>query len=222
MSSQFQALEDQDSTVDQIATAASQASQQLQLWTDSVEEEDPNLAKSPTLMLDEAARSALESAPLMPEAKPKYVQGVVSGNQVYLVTNLINHTSQTFYQPQMVWTIGRNRMASLPLPDRKLSRRHAVIMYAPNDGFYLIDLNSMNGSYINGSRVQNRKRLQDGDCICLGGTRFFFFVSQQSQTLEPIHAEVFARLNNAETRSTPFIDFSELNEEISFNLAKQD
>lgn len=217
MSSQFEALEDHDFIVEQIAIDTSQSSQQLQLWADP-DEEDPNLAKSPTLMMDEEARSALELAPLIPEAKPKYVQGIVSGKQVYLVTNLINHTSQTFFQPQMVWTIGRNRVAALPLPDPKLSRRHAVILYSPNDGFYLIDLNSMNGSYVNGIRVQNRQRLQDGDCICLGGTRFFFFASQQTQTLEPIHSEVLTRLNNAEVRSTPFIDFSELNEEISFNL----
>lgn len=192
--------------------------EELEEQLDEENPEEQQIAKSPTLTIDlEEAKSAIES-PVTPEAKPRYIQGVVSGQQAWLVTNLLRSESMSLKQPQMVWTIGRNRSAALPLQDRKLSRRHAVILYVVNEGFYFVDLNSMNGSYINGTRVQQRQRIQDGDCLCVGSTRFFFFTSVQERASEALHPEVLARLNDAESRNREFIDFSELQEEISFNV----
>ena len=142
------------------------------------------------------------------ERKLKYVQGISQSRQVYLITNLLQDISQMLLQSQNVWTIGRNRGAALRLGDRKLSRRHAVILYDA-EGFHLIDLNSMNGSYVNGDRVQQCHHLKDGDRVCLGSIEFFFFMSQQRHSLEPIHPEVLSRLQNLKSRSTPFADYSE-------------
>jgi hypothetical protein len=192
--------------------------EELEEQLDEENPEEQQIAKSPTLTIDrEEAKSSIE-IPVTPEVKPRYVQGIVSGSQAWLVTNVLRSESMSLRQPQMVWTIGRNRSAALPLQDRKLSRRHAVILYTPNEGFYFVDLNSMNGSYINGTRVQQRQRLQDGDCLCVGSTRFFFFVSRQERISEALHPEVLARLNDTEARNGAFTDFSELNEEISFNV----
>jgi FHA domain len=85
--------------------------------------------------------------------QPRYVQGVIRGQQAYIITNLCDRTSSTLFQPQMTWSIGRNRDAAIPLRDRMLSRHHSVLMYVRNSGFHLLDLNSMNGSYINGERL---------------------------------------------------------------------
>ena len=194
--------------------------EELEVELDGETPEEQQIAKSPTLTIERDDQVPIEPPPGMPDAKPRYIQGVVMGKQVCLVTNLLKHESVTLKQPQMVWTIGRNRSAALPIQDRKLSRRHAIILY--QDGFHFIDLNSMNGSYINGVRVQQRQPLHDGDCICVGGTRFFFFVSTQERVAESIHPEVLARLNNSEARTGAFIDFSELNEEISFKLTQAD
>lgn len=209
------------STANQSPDALAGFWEELEVELDAENPEEQQIAKSPTLTIERDAQVTIEPPPGMPDAKPRYVQGVVVGKQVYLVTNLLKQESITLRQPQRVWTIGRNRSAALPLQDRKLSRRHAVILHQP-DGFHFIDLNSMNGSYINGVRVQQRQKLQDGDCICVGSTRFFFFFSAQERVTEALHPEVLARLNNAETRNGEFIDFSELNEEISFNLSKAD
>lgn len=178
---------------------------------------DDAFAKRPTVSID------LEKESFSVASSSKslhYIQGVLQGDQVYIVTNLMDHQSQTLRQPQTAWTIGRNRAAALPLQDRNLSRRHAVLLYVADDGFYLVDLNSMNGSYVNDQRVQQRQRLHDGDRIRIGGTEFSFFLSAEARILEPIHPEVLARLTNAEARQA-FIDFSELNEEISFNVLKR-
>ncbi len=151
--------------------------------------------------------------------QPHYVQGVIRGQQAYIITNLCNQVSSTLFQPQMTWSIGRNRQAAIPLRDRMLSRHHAVLMYVRNAGFHLLDLNSMNGSYINGVRVEKRVSLKDGDFVRVGNTEYFFFVSNGYRNLDPLHSEVLTRLVNPETKS-PHVDYSELKEEISFNLKR--
>ncbi len=221
MSAELHLPDDRHFSNEQFMIAAQTPDALAAFWTELEELEDQNLGKSPTLTIDREGQSTLEEPAQIAE-KPKYVQGIVQGKQVYLITNLISNVSQTFRQSQSVWTIGRNRSASIALQDRKLSRRHAVILYVPEEGFYLIDLNSMNGSYVNGVRVQQRQSLHDGDWVCVGSTRFFFFASVREKLLEAIHSEVLTRLNNVEARSTPFIDFSELNEEISFKVAQVD
>ncbi len=180
-------------------------------WSDLDQDNDEGgSAKARTLMLNGNPVPEAEFPHLSTiERKLKYVQGVSQGGQVYLITNLLQDISQMLLQPQNVWTIGRNRGAALSLSDRKLSRRHAVILYDAKQGFYLIDLNSMNGSYVNGDQVQQRQPLKDGDRVCLGSIEFFFFISQQKHSLEPVHPEVLSRLHHLKSRSTPFADYSE-------------
>ena len=72
-------------------------------------------------------------------------------------------------EPQM---IGRSS-ESLPLTDQTISRRHAEL--TPDEGrWYLRDLQSANGSYVNGQRVVDRRLLQPGDQIRIGNTLFVF------------------------------------------------
>jgi pSer/pThr/pTyr-binding forkhead associated (FHA) protein len=185
----------------------------------ALEHDDNNFGKGPTWMINVADQSGEGQRIKVPDVKPKYMQGIVQGQQVYLITNLLKESSQTLLQPQMVWTIGRNREAAIPIQDRRMSRRHAVILYVPGQGFSLVDLNSMNGSYVNGLQIQHRHILQDGDYIAVGNTEFFFFSSGCSRSLDAIHPEVFARLKNLQTRNSSFVAFSELEEpEICFNM----
>jgi hypothetical protein len=184
------------------------------------------LAKAPTLMLnleqefDYSVHSPFQS--VIDNAPRYYVQGVVTGHRACIITNLLGGVSQTLLQPQMVWTIGRNRDAALPLRDRALSRRHAVILFLPNEGFYLVDLNSMNGSFLNGARVQQRQRLNDGDVLRMGSVEFNFFVSSHSKSVSPIHPEVLARFTNPATQTEKFIDYAALEEpEVLFSTTRE-
>lgn len=173
------------------------------------EGDDASFAKAATLMMDLPAGKP-EAVQIEAPAEPlKYIQGVVQGKQAFIITNLPNE-SQTLAQPQMVWTIGRNREAAIPLKDRAMSRRHAVILYLHSVGFQLIDLNSMNGSFVNGDRLQQRRVLKDGDRIRVGSINFTFYVSHRSRALNAIHPEVLARFNMAEPRSGAFMDYAEL------------
>jgi pSer/pThr/pTyr-binding forkhead associated (FHA) protein len=176
--------------------------------------DDIAFAKAQTLMMDEPpSNEAVEriDTPLDIPLK-HYIQGIIHGQTPYLITNLLGGESVTLFQPQMVWTVGRNRGAALPLRDLLLSRRHAVIMFVLQEGFNLIDLNSMNGSFLNGERIQQRQLLKDGDRIRLGSFEFNFFISQASRTIEPIHPEVLARFTSSKSCEDGFMDYSALEE----------
>lgn len=176
--------------------------------------EEAWFSRAGTVMIDDVEQEIdLCQQQFFQQRSLRYVQGVAHGQRAYLITNLVGGESQTLLQPQMVWTIGRNREAALPLPDRALSRRHSVILYLVTEGFYLIDLNSMNGSYINGVRVKQRQALHDGDLVRIGNTEFLFFISSEIRSLEPIHPVVAARFAS-ETRNKEFIDYAALEEPI--------
>ncbi len=182
--------------------------------------DDASFAKAATLMMDLPAGNPETVTAEAPSEPLKYIQGVVQGKQAFIITNLPDE-SQTLAQPQMVWTIGRNREAAIPLKDRAMSRRHAVLLYKQTVGFQLIDLNSMNGSFVNGERIQQRCVLKDGDRIRIGSINAIFYVSHRSRALDPIHPEVLARFNTNESRSASFIDYAELEDpEVLFKTRK--
>jgi pSer/pThr/pTyr-binding forkhead associated (FHA) protein len=131
------------------------------------------------------------------------VTGVVQGEQVYLVTNLADGQTQSLQQSQGIWTIGRDRQLSIPIPDRRLSRRHAAIQYVKNQGFYLIDLNSTNGSFINGEPVHGRMLLKDGDRIRLSSLAFSFFLCDNTQVLPETPPDILATLNASTVMPNP-------------------
>jgi len=65
--------------------------------------------------------------------------------------------------------IGRSEHNDLCLPGPYLSRHHAVIV-GTNDGYYVVDLNSINGLQLNG-KLTSRAVLQDRDILSLGPYR---------------------------------------------------
>ena len=67
--------------------------------------------------------------------------------------------------------IGRAREADIPLLDDKVSRIHCGIRLSAGE-FYLKDLKSRNGTYVNGQRVEDTIKLKVGDRIQVGSTVF--------------------------------------------------
>ena len=72
-------------------------------------------------------------------------------------------------EPQM---IGRSS-ESLPLGDSTISRRHCEL--TPDDGRWILrDLESANGTFVNGQRVADRQILNPGDQIRAGNTLMMY------------------------------------------------
>lgn len=73
------------------------------------------------------------------------------------------------------WTIGRSDDNNFVLPDRWISRNHAMLQCMETGEFYLIDLGSRNGSFVNGRRVSVPVTLHNGDLLTFGQTELRFY-----------------------------------------------
>ncbi len=71
-----------------------------------------------------------------------------------------------------VFQVGRAPGSDLVLKDRTISGRHARIVHRV-DGYWMEDLNSTNGTFVNGHRV-DRQRLRTGDRIAFDKLEFIF------------------------------------------------
>lgn len=79
-------------------------------------------------------------------------------------------------EPQL---IGRSSEA-LPITDNTVSRRHAEL--TPDNGLWFIrDLHSQNGTYVNGIKIAERTVLRAGDQIRVGATLFVFGAMDASE-----------------------------------------
>lgn len=74
-------------------------------------------------------------------------------------------------------TLGRSD-THVVLDDERVSRRHAALRR--EGGFPLVvDLQSTNGTYVNGERVRHYAQLRDGDEVRVGGTRLRFLLGDR-------------------------------------------
>ncbi len=70
-------------------------------------------------------------------------------------------------------SLGRHPNNTIQLLDKIVSKEHCVVELR-GDRFVLRDLGSLNGTYVNGERVNGEQALRHGDDIALGGTRARF------------------------------------------------
>lgn len=68
--------------------------------------------------------------------------------------------------------LGRLDSSDIPVKDTKASREHAKI-YKQGDRFAIVDLNSSNGTFVNGARV-TKHLLEPGDEISIGTVQLLF------------------------------------------------
>lgn len=68
------------------------------------------------------------------------------------------------------------------LPDRWISRNHAMLQRMETGEFYLIDLGSRNGSFVNGRRVSVPVTLHNNDRLTFGQTELEFYSPDASLT----------------------------------------
>lgn len=81
-------------------------------------------------------------------------------------------TQMEFHLSDQPITIGRSPDADIVLLDEKVSRIHCGVRLWDGD-FYLKDLKSKNGTFVNGERVEVAK-LRSNDRVRIGSTAFTF------------------------------------------------
>ncbi|PYJ08134.1 MAG: hypothetical protein DMF06_13575 [Verrucomicrobia bacterium] len=79
-------------------------------------------------------------------------------------------------------SLGRSPKSAVVLESPKVSRRHAIINLQNVGEFWLIDLGSSNGTFLNKRRVHQPVRLCDMDQITVGDTAFTFRQPEEIST----------------------------------------
>jgi class 3 adenylate cyclase len=74
--------------------------------------------------------------------------------------------------------------ADVTIEDPLVSRRHAVIRPA-GDALEVEDLGSLNGTWVNGERLEGRRALRDGDLVQVGGAAFAVELEVEPSEPEP-------------------------------------
>lgn len=102
----------------------------------------------------------------------------VVADTAVLVVNRGPETGQSFLLERAITTAGRATDADIFLDDVTVSRRHAEI-HRDGDVFVIRDAGSLNGTYVNGERVDEAK-LHGGDEIQVGKFHLVFLSSQSA------------------------------------------
>ena len=98
----------------------------------------------------------------------------------YLIDN--DNDNKRYPIMRTISRIGRSKDNELILDDASISRRHAEMHRNATGGFEIIDMNSMNGVYVNGEKI-GRARLQEGDEVEVGDIvlKFSLYAPDQSE-----------------------------------------
>jgi pSer/pThr/pTyr-binding forkhead associated (FHA) protein len=136
------------------------------------------------------ARKAGSNAPeveitgLRPAEVEDKISTMAAVPQAHLVLEMVGEGEPRHISLVGELGIGRGSGNELRLPDPRLSRRHALIGVT-DKGYLLQDMDSKNGTFVNGNRLGEPHLLQDGDVIRLGEVCLTFHLGKTSTPTPP-------------------------------------
>lgn len=99
---------------------------------------------------------------------PKYVVNIKETNSIFMKIELQGGESK---EVEMEFdsrlTVGRSQSCDVCIDDKYMARNQFIIEKT-QDGYYVSDMNSTNGTSVNGIRITGTRRLQKGDVISAG------------------------------------------------------
>ncbi|OFZ83708.1 MAG: hypothetical protein A2W21_11915 [Betaproteobacteria bacterium RBG_16_66_20] len=138
----------------------------------------------------------------LPEARDRALLLVLSGPAV----------GQTYTIGPNSAVLGRGSGNEAPVPDPEISRQHARVELT-NGVFMINDLGSVNGTFVNGARLDAPVPLREGDRIQLGPLTVMKFslldpleAAVQRQLHEAIHMDVLTGVHNRRYLETRLLD----------------
>ena len=102
-------------------------------------------------------------------AQARAEAGVAPGELVVVRSQAVS-VGQAFEPGPVPLTFGRADDNVVPLPGDDYASGHHARVESGLDGTWVVDLGSTNGTYVNGERVDGRRRLHEGDRLQIGDT----------------------------------------------------
>ncbi len=107
-----------------------------------------------------------------------------------------------------VYTLGRSPECQFVVPDKTVSRKHAQIDVAESgDRALITDLQSHNGTVINGARIASPVAVKSGDNVMFGQVEFR--LSSNGNTVVPASRPTATRLSTVEPEKSVFLSINE-------------
>lgn len=92
----------------------------------------------------------------------------IPGRQIcFSLDSAVGEKRQITTEVKKSLIVGRSKICDIFVDDEKMSRQHFII-YDREDGFYVEDLNTTNGTFLNGRQIDREVRLSRGDKIRAG------------------------------------------------------
>ncbi len=100
--------------------------------------------------------------------------------------------------------VGRDPDCEIVVPDRQVSRVHAKFSYQKN-GVLLEDMGSKNGTYLNGTLIDDSVVLEEGDIVQIALVQSFFFLS--SDATMPLDRDILPEPQSIKNQKKLYLDF---------------
>lgn len=117
-----------------------------------------------------------ELGPSLSDEEQAAIAALPAGSAL-LITKRGPNVGSRFLLDQNLTSVGRHPNADIFLDDVTVSRRHAEFL--KNDKVFVVrDLASLNGTYFNGTRIEDSVQLEDGAEVQIGKFKLTFFASK--------------------------------------------
>ncbi|ALE07669.1 hypothetical protein AL755_08110 [Arthrobacter sp. ERGS1:01] len=136
-------------------------------------QDQPGASDTTSIQLPPVQQGPLQTPALAPDEQSA-VKSLPAGSAL-LIAHTGPNAGARFLLDSNVTTVGRHPDADIFLDDVTVSRRH-VQFFRVDGGFELTDSGSLNGTYVNGDRVDS-VRLHNGNEVQIGKFRLTFYIS---------------------------------------------
>jgi serine/threonine protein kinase len=129
------------------------------------ERPDLMLAKK-LVLLENNVVKAFETTDYEAEAQP--LQSKLAEHRNLIKLTLRENVTETFHLAKENTTIGRSAGTDIIIIDGGISRQHAQFSVDGNKRVYVEDLKSNNGTFVNGTRIEEKTEIFEGNIIRFG------------------------------------------------------
>ena len=129
------------------------------------------------LVADAADAAETEPAETVTDTEARAAVEALPVGAALLVVKRGPNAGSRFLLDRELITAGRHPDSDIFLDDVTVSRRHAEFRRTPEGRFTVVDVGSLNGTYLKRGRIDSAKLLSSGDEVQIGKFRLTFFAA---------------------------------------------